>query len=105
VILPSWSDVSSRFTSQLLLAWSTAPDRWLRRASIIAQLGAKAHTDLDLRARVIDANTADQGFFVRKAIGWALRVYARTDSQWVTQFVTARAGALSTLSRREATST
>ncbi len=87
----------------LLLAWSTAPDQWLRRASIIAQLGAKARTELDLLTRIIDANIADQGYFVRKAIGWALRDYARTDPQWVTQFVAARAGALSTLSRREAT--
>jgi 3-methyladenine DNA glycosylase AlkD len=87
----------------LLLAWSTAPDRWLRRASVIAQLSLGARTDTDLLARVIDANTAETDFFVRKAIGWALRDYARTDPQWVTQFVTARAQALSALSRREAT--
>jgi len=86
----------------LLLAWSTADDRWLRRASIIAQLGAKTRTDVDLLTRVIDANTADGDFFVRKAIGWALRDYARTDPRWVRQFVTARSTALSTLSRREA---
>ncbi len=87
----------------LLLAWSTAPDRWLRRASIIAQLGAKTRTDTDLLTTVIDANTADQDFFVRKAIGWALRDYARTEPQWVRQFVAARGDALSTLSRLEAT--
>jgi 3-methyladenine DNA glycosylase AlkD len=87
----------------VLLAWSTAPDRWLRRASIIAQLGARARTDLDLLTTVIDANAGDAEFFVRKAIGWALRDYARTDPGWVREFVTARAGTLSALSRREAT--
>jgi len=87
----------------LLLAWSTAPDRWLRRASIIAQLGAKARTDVDLLTRVIDANLASPEFFIRKAIGWSLRDYARTDPEWVRGFVAAREGALSGLSRREAT--
>jgi 3-methyladenine DNA glycosylase AlkD len=87
----------------LLLAWSTAPDRWSRRASIIAQLGLKARTDLDLLSKVIDANAADPDFFVRKAIGWALRDYARTDPEWVCGFVAAREATLSALSRREAT--
>lgn len=87
----------------LLLAWSRAPDRWLRRASIIAQLGAKARTDPDLLSAVIDANVTDPDFFIRKAIGWALRDYARTDPAWVRGFVATRAQALSSLSCREAT--
>jgi 3-methyladenine DNA glycosylase AlkD len=86
----------------LLLGWSTAPDRWLRRASIIAQLGARERTDTDLLARVVDANAADRDVFVRKAIGWALRDLGRTDPDWVRRFVAARADALSPLSRREA---
>jgi 3-methyladenine DNA glycosylase AlkD len=87
----------------VLLGWSTAPDRWLRRASIIAQLGARARTDRRVLTAVIDANAAHADFFVRKAIGWALRDYARTDPEWVRSFVTARAETLSSLSRREAT--
>lgn len=87
----------------LLRAWSTTPDRWLRRASIIAQLGAKARTDRALLTDVIDANVGHQDFFVRKAIGWALREYARTDPDWVRAFVAAREDTLSRLSIREAT--
>lgn len=87
----------------LLLTWSVAPDRWLRRAAILAQLGARARTDVDLLTRVTDANAADREFFVRKAIGWALRDYARSDPAWVADFVAARADVLSSLSRREAT--
>lgn len=87
----------------LVLAWSAAPDRWLRRASIIAQLGARARTDVDLLSIVIDANATHPDFFVRKAIGWSLRDYARTDPEWVRGFVAARAQVLSSLSRREAT--
>lgn len=87
----------------LILAWSRAPDRWLRRASIIAQFGARARTDVNLLSVVIDANAADPDLFVRKAIGWSLRDYARTDPEWVRGFVAARAQVLSSLSRREAT--
>lgn len=83
-------------------AWSVDPDRWLRRASIICQLDARADTDLRLLTDVVDVNLADREFFVRKAIGWALRQYARTDPDWVLSFVTARRDALSPLSYREA---
>jgi 3-methyladenine DNA glycosylase AlkD len=51
---------------------------------------------------VIIANLADREFFVRKAIGWALRQYARTDPDWVRATVEEYDGRLSGLSRREA---
>ena len=41
-------------------------------------------------------------FFLRKAIGWALRQYAWTDPREVARYVRAYQGALSPLSRREA---
>lgn len=87
----------------VLLSWSQSSDRWLRRAGIIAQLGAGTRTDVDLLSVVIDANATDPDFFVRKAIGWALRDYSRNDPEWVRGFVAARATVLSSLSRREAT--
>ncbi len=82
-------------------SWIDADDRWLRRASVIAQLGARSATDLALLADAIEANQDDPDFFLRKAIGWALRQYARTDPTWVREFVAAHPG-LSPLSRREA---
>jgi 3-methyladenine DNA glycosylase AlkD len=86
----------------VLLGWSTDDDFWIRRASITAQLKAKEATDPVLLARVIEANLADKEFFIRKAIGWALREYAKTSPEWVTAFVAQHAPAMSTLSRREA---
>ena len=83
--------------------WSVDQDRWLRRSSIICQLGFKDRTDVDLLSEVIASNLSDREFFVRKAIGWALRQYARTDPDWVRAFVRAHEGSLSPLSRREAT--
>lgn len=86
----------------VLLAWSTDADFWVRRASITAQLKAKKATDSALLGRVIEANLADPEFFIRKAIGWALREYAKTDPDWVAAFVAQHASAISPLSRREA---
>jgi 3-methyladenine DNA glycosylase AlkD len=86
----------------LIRRWSVDPDRWLRRSSIICQLGLAGRTDVDLLSEVIVVNLADREFFVRKAIGWALRQYARTDPDWVRAFVRAHEATLSQLSRREA---
>ncbi len=80
--------------------WQRDPDLWLRRASIICQLGAREQTDVALLVGAIEHNAADRDFFIRKAIGWALRDYARTDPAWVSRFVAAHE--LSPLSRREA---
>ena len=86
----------------LLRKWSQDRDFWIRRASITAQLKAKAHTDTRLLSDVMEANLADQEFFIRKAIGWALREYAKTDPEWVRAFVAEHSEDLSPLSRREA---
>ncbi len=82
--------------------WSRDDDFWIRRAAITAQLGAKTATDTALLAAVIEANLSDPEFFIRKAIGWALRQYARTDPAWVRAFVQRHWDELSPLSRKEA---
>jgi 3-methyladenine DNA glycosylase AlkD len=83
-----------------LRAWSTDAVMWKRRASIIAQVRRKHDTDFALLADCIEPNRDDREFFIRKAIGWALRSYA-----WVEPDVVARyceTHELSPLSRREA---
>jgi 3-methyladenine DNA glycosylase AlkD len=74
---------------------------WQRRVAITAQLGWKDATDLALLNQAIAANLADREFFIQKAIGWALRDYARTDPNWVAWFV--EANQVTGLARREAT--
>jgi 3-methyladenine DNA glycosylase AlkD len=85
-----------------LRAWSKDKDLWKRRTSIIAQLGAKKATDTALLEQCIAPNLADESFWLRKAIGWSLRQYARTDPAWVKRYVKAHQDALSGLSKREA---
>lgn len=83
-------------------AWARDENMWVRRYAILHQLQAKTATDTALLADVIDPNLADGEFFIRKAIGWALRDYAKTDPDWVRAFVDDRPD-MSALSRREAT--
>jgi 3-methyladenine DNA glycosylase AlkD len=85
----------------VLRGWARSPDRWLRRSAVIAQLGFKERTDTGLLTDVLLANADDPDFFLRKAIGWALRDYAKAAPDWVAAFV--RDHPLSPLSRREAT--
>jgi 3-methyladenine DNA glycosylase AlkD len=86
----------------IIFAWATDDDLWLRRTAIISQLTFKERTDLGLLRATIEPNLEDSSFWIRKAIGWALRQYARTDPDWVRATVAEYDGRLSGLSRREA---
>jgi 3-methyladenine DNA glycosylase AlkD len=88
--------------TDILVSWSTDADFWIRRAAITAQLKAKDQTDRRLLRAVLEANLADPEFFIRKAIGWALREFGKTDPEWVRTFVADHRDRLSPLSRREA---
>jgi len=83
-------------------AWSRSDDLWKRRSAILCQLTFKKDTDLDLLYAVIEPALDSKEFFLRKAIGWALRQYAWTDPKEVRRYVREREGQLSPLSRREA---
>jgi 3-methyladenine DNA glycosylase AlkD len=82
--------------------WIARPDIWLRRSAIICQLGHREQTDVSLLADAILPALPEREFFLRKAIGWALREHAKTDPDWVRRFVAEHADALSSLSKREA---
>ncbi len=87
-------------TAALARVWARDTDMWIRRIAILSQLGRGIRVDPVLLAETIEPNIGDGEFFIRKAIGWALREYARVDSGWVRAYVETRA--LSPLSRREA---
>ncbi len=79
-----------------------SPDLWLRRTALLAQLKLKGDTDPEVLAKLILRVAHEKEFFIRKAIGWALREYGKTDPDFVRAFVAANEDALSGLSRREA---
>lgn len=86
----------------VLRSWATDEDLWVRRTAVICQVGLRGDTDLDLLEHAIEANLDDPTFWLRKAIGWALRDYGRTDPGWVRAEVLRHGGRMSGLSRREA---
>lgn len=83
-------------------AWLVAEDRWLVRTAILHQLRYKETTDAARLFRYCSVQSGHPDFFVRKAIGWALREYAKTDPAAVRTFVNAHQHRLAALSAREA---
>jgi 3-methyladenine DNA glycosylase AlkD len=75
---------------------------WVRRIAMLHQLGWRQHTDRQRLFGYALALAGEQDFFIRKAIGWALRDFARTDPQAVADFLNGPGRQLSSLSRREA---
>lgn len=83
-----------------LTRWRKSDNFWLRRTTILFQLNYKKETDFDLLCDIIRENLDSKEFFINKAIGWALRQYARIDPKAVKKFV--KSTQLHPLSRREA---
>lgn len=85
-----------------MLAWSRDANVWKRRTAILCQNAFNADTDEALLFACIEPNMSDREFFIRKAIGWALREYAKTRPDAVRDFLRLHEASLSPLSRREA---
>lgn len=84
----------------LMLEWAGDADLWKRRTAILSQNRFKQRTDTALLYACIDPSLSDNDFFARKAIGWALREYAKVNPAEVVRYVQAKG--ISGLSRREA---
>ncbi|MDG4966314.1 DNA alkylation repair protein [Lactococcus lactis] len=90
----------------LVKEWAQAENFWVRRIAIDCQLSFKNQTDLELLSYNIEKNLlgssfADE-FFITKAIGWALRDLAKTNSAWVIKFIEEHENKMAKLSIREA---
>lgn len=82
-------------------AWIEDPDLWVARTAILHQLRYRDATDPRRLFSYCGRHRGHKDFFIRKAIGWALREYAKTDPEAVSDFVTTHPD-LSGLSKREA---
>lgn len=86
----------------VLTKWSRDDDMWKRRSAILAQLHFKQATDTRALFAWIEPSLTSNEFFLRKAIGWALREYSKTAPEVVRAYVVEHADELSALSKREA---
>lgn len=80
--------------------WMNSDNIWLQRTSLLFQLKYKQNTDTELLANYIEQLATHTDFFIRKAIGWILREYSKTDKDWVRNFLNSHT--LSGLSVKEA---
>ncbi len=81
--------------------WIGLKNAWLARTAILHQLRYKDRTDVGRLFRYCELRAADSEFFIRKAIGWALREYSKTDPEAVRDFIASHEASLSGLSKRE----
>ena len=86
--------------TSLTKRWNESNNIWLQRSSIIFQLKNKEKTNVSLLSKHIINCSKSKEFFVQKAIGWALREYAKNNPLWVANFV--ENNELPSLSKREA---
>jgi 3-methyladenine DNA glycosylase AlkD len=77
-------------------------DLWVRRIAMLHQLGWRDSVDVMRLFRYASALAPERDFFIRKAVGWALRDFARHDPEGVRAFLLEMQGKLSPLSVREA---
>lgn len=92
----------AREMTRHMRVWAYDDDIWKRRTAILCQLSFKDATDVPLLHACIEASIGRPEFFLRKAIGWALREYSKTDPRAVIRYVKSHRRQLSPLSKREA---
>lgn len=115
IITKSWWDtvdyIASNISGQLyqknhdkiesrIEGWLQTENHWLWRTALLFQLKYGHKTDQELLFGLCERLSGEQDFFIRKAIGWALRQYSKYQPAAVKKFVETHP--LSGLSRREA---
>ncbi|MGV9231986.1 DNA alkylation repair protein [Streptomyces nigra] len=83
-------------------AWIEDDDLWVVRTALLHQLRYGERTDAGRLFAYCLRQSGHPDFFVRKAIGWCLREYAKTDPDAVRDFLAREGGRFAPLSVREA---
>ncbi|MFF2093452.1 DNA alkylation repair protein [Paenibacillus sp. NPDC058174] len=95
-LLRKYPELVSDYTEK----WIQSDNMWLRRTALLYQLRYKESTDAERLFRYMESCKHEEEFFIRKAIGWALREYAKSDEESVVNYV--QGAGLSPLSVKEA---
>ncbi len=80
--------------------WMASGNMWLQRSSLLFQLKYKNSTDTGLLTKYVRELSDSKEFFIRKAIGWTLREYSKTNPEFVKSFVESEN--ISNFSKKEA---
>ena len=87
---------------QIMLEWSKDNNMWLKRVAILYQLSLKEKVDEIILDKILVNNLGDNELFINKAVGWALRDYAKYNPEWVREFIKKNKDNMANLSIREA---
>jgi len=85
---------------EVISRWQKHENMWMRRSAILHQLKYKTQVNEKRLFAICSALAHEKEFFIRKAIGWALREYSKVNPEAVKHFVATTV--LSGLSQREA---
>lgn len=86
---------------EVIKSWAQDSNFWLRRCAILFQLKYKKETDQEFLFYVCKELANEKEFFIRKAIGWSLREYSKTNPNAVRIFINQNREILSPLSIKE----
>jgi 3-methyladenine DNA glycosylase AlkD len=99
----SWAVLAQRDRCMpVMRRWIDDESMWVRRAAILCQIKHKSETDADVLFEFCLRRADEPEFFIRKAIGWALREYAHAEPDRVRAFLKSEGHRISPLSFREA---
>jgi 3-methyladenine DNA glycosylase AlkD len=99
-ILGDYLSEFSTATDTVINRFSNSENMWLNRSAILFQLGYKKKTNFELLKAICEKHKSSTEFFIQKAIGWALREYAKTNPEAVRDYV--NNSDLKPLSKKEA---
>ena len=74
-------------TEKVIERFSNSENMWLNRSAILFQLDYKQKTNFDILKSECEKHKNSNEFFIQKAIGWALREYAKTNPELVKNYV------------------
>ena len=101
-LIPAYFQQYPEVVAEKTGTWISSGHIWLMRTAIIFQNNLKKKTDEKLLFSMVRQSAWHEDFFVRKAIGWALRQYGRTNPRAVKDFTSRNEKLLSPLSYLEA---
>lgn len=82
--------------------WISDDNLWIRRTAILFQLKWKTKTDKVRLEKFCTKAMKEREFFIEKALGWALRDYAKTNKQFVRSLLEKHDDSFSPLTKKEA---
>ena len=88
-------------TRPIIEQWIDDEHMWIRRTALLSHLKHKRETDAAQLFKHCLKRADEPEFFIRKAIGWALREYSKTDPRAVRAFLKTNRKQLSNLSYTE----